>query len=84
MPLSISLAMHLPEFILFASDATIVGLWGGLFLLIAVLALAGDWLRARRKDVDRVGCMPWTPIFLACAMIGVGLMVVAVKGWIAG
>ena len=76
--------MKLPAFITFASDATIVGLWGGAFLLVAVAALVADWLRAKRKHIDRVGCMPWTPIFLACAFIGVGLMVVAIKGWLAG
>lgn len=75
--------MELPAFLKFASDATIVGLWSGGFFLLAVLALLGDWGRARRKNIDRVGCMPWTPIFLACAMIGAGLLVVAVKGWIA-
>ncbi len=76
--------MDLPAFITFASDATVVGLWSGAFLLVAVIALAADWLRARRKHIDRVGCMPWTPIFLACAFVGVGLLVVALKGWLAG
>ncbi len=76
--------MELPGFIRFASDATLVGLWGGAFLLVAIWALAADRLRARRKHIDRVGCMPWTPIFLASAFVGVGLMVVAVKGWLGG
>lgn len=76
--------MHWPAFITFASDATLVGLWAGAFLTLAVLALVADWRRARRRDIDRVGCMPWTPIFLAAAVIGVGLLLVAVKGWVSG
>jgi hypothetical protein len=73
-----------PDFILFASEATELGLWAGGFLLLAVIALAADWRRARRKQVDRVGCMPWTPLFLAFATIGSGLMLVAIKGWLGG
>ena len=76
--------MVLPDFILFASEATELGLWAGGFLLLAVVALAADWCRARRKQVDRVGCMPWTPLFLAFATIGSGLMLVAIKGWLGG
>ncbi len=75
--------MHWPAFITFASDATLVGLWAGGFLLLAVLALLADWRRSRRKNIDRVGCLPWTPIFLAAAFIGSGLLMVAVKGWLA-
>ncbi len=76
--------MHWPAFLRFASDATLVGLWAGGFLLLALFALLGDWRRSKRKQVDRVGCMPWTPIFLAAVTIGFGLMLVAVKGWLAG
>lgn len=73
-----------PDFILFASEATELGLWAGGFLLLAVVSLTADWRRARRKQVDRVGCMPWTPLFLAFATIGSGLMLVAIKGWLGG
>lgn len=76
--------MEMPAFLKFASDATVVGLWAGGFILLATLALFGDWRRAKRKNIDRVGCMPWTPIFLAAAFIGGGLFLVAVKGWLAG
>lgn len=76
--------MKWPDFILFASDATIVGMWGGAFLLAAAFALVADWRRAKRKDIDRVGCMPWTLVFLCAAMIGAGLMVMAIKGWLGG
>ncbi len=76
--------MDWPDFITFASEATVVGLWAGGFLLLAAVALAADWRRARRQQIDRVGCMPWTPLFLAFATIGSGLMLVAVKGWLGG
>ena len=76
--------MELPAFIRFASDATLVGLWAAGFLLLAAYALIADRLRTRRKNIDRVGYVPWTPVFLASAMIGAGLLVVAVKGWLSG
>ena len=76
--------MELPGFIRFASDATLVGLWAGGFLLLAATALLADWRRTKRKDIDRVGCVPWTVVFLASAFIGCGLLVMAVKGWLAG
>ena len=76
--------MRLPDFLLFASDATIVGLWGGAFLLLSLFALFAEWRRNRRRHVDRVGWMPWTIVFLAAGMIGVGLLTNAVKGWLVG
>jgi hypothetical protein len=75
--------MHGPDFLLFASDATLVGLWGAGLLLLAVVALLGEWRRARRKHVDAVGWMPWTTVFVFAFFAGIGLLVVAVKGWIA-
>ncbi|MFC3097250.1 hypothetical protein [Alteraurantiacibacter palmitatis] len=76
--------LNLPAFILFASEATEVGLWAAAFLLLAAIALLADWRRARRRDIDRVGCVPWTPVFLASATIGAGLLLVAIKGWLGG
>lgn len=69
-----------PDFLLFASDADLIALWGAGFLLLALLALAGDRRRLRRERMDRldrVGWVPWTPLFLACAVIGGGLLAVA-------
>ena len=76
--------MHWPAFITFASDATLVGLWGGAFLLLAALAMVADRRRSRRKDIDRVGYVPWTVVFVCSAFIGYGLLLTAVKGWLAG
>ena len=61
----------------FASEADMMALAGAGFWLLAGLALLGDRLRARRERLDRldrVGFMPWTAIFLACAIIGGGLL----------
>ena len=76
--------MELPAFVRFASDATLVGLWAGGFLLLAVIATIAEARRNRRKNLHRVGWVPWTPIFLGSAFIGSGLMLVAIKGWLTG
>ena len=75
--------MGLPDFLRFASDATLLALWGGAFVLLAFTAMIADRFRARRKQIDRVGCMPWTTVFLFAAMIAAGLLSLAVKGWLA-
>ncbi len=79
-------AMHVPSFLLFASDATITGLLGGVLLTLALVALVAERLRdrRRRRHIDAVGWVPWTAVFLACAFIGSGLLTLAVKGWLAG
>lgn len=68
--------MHL-AFLTFASEADMMALVGAGFWFLAGLALVGDRLRARRERLnrlDRVGWMPWTTIFMACAIIGGGLL----------
>jgi hypothetical protein len=72
-----------PTFLLFASDATLVGLWGGALLLFAVAAMLAERRRARRKRIDAVGWVPWTTLFVIAFFVGIGLLVVAVKGWLA-
>lgn len=64
-------------FLTFASEADMVALAGAGFMLLALLALLGDRMRARRERLDRldrVGWVPWTTIFVACAIIGGGLL----------
>lgn len=61
----------------FASEADQVALLGGLFIAIALLALFMDRRRSKRERVgqlERVGLVPWMPVFLACAIIGAGLL----------
>ncbi|MCJ2177934.1 hypothetical protein [Novosphingobium album (ex Hu et al. 2023)] len=44
--------------------------------IVALVAWLGDRRRMRRRDMDRVGFMPWTPIFfwsLLAAVLLLGL-----------
>lgn len=68
----------------FASDADRLAIWGGGFVLLGLLALVAERLRGKRARIDRVGWMPWTAIFLASAIIGLGLLALAVPGILAG
>jgi hypothetical protein len=72
------------DHIRFASDATLAGLWGGGLLLFALFALWRDVRRDRRKQIDAVGWMPWTGLFLTCAFVGFSLLLLALKGWLGG
>lgn len=74
--------MHEPQFLLFASDATIVGLAGAAFLLIAVLAFLGDRRRMRRNHIDAVGWMPWTTVSVLASFAGLTLLAMAATGWL--
>jgi len=76
--------MQLADSLTFASEAEIVGLWGLAMLAIAVIALLMEKRRNKTARFDRVGWVPWTPIFIFCAMIGAGLLALAVKGIAAG
>jgi hypothetical protein len=77
-------AMGWPGFLLFASDATLAAAGDGVLLVLAVLALVADWRRTRRRRIDAVGCVPWTALFLFCAISGVGLLTLAIQGWLRG
>lgn len=82
-------AMHFsePRWLLFASDAALVALWGGAFLAFAALALAMDRRRHKRDRIgapDRVGWVPWTAVFLICAVMGAGLLAASLPGLMRG
>ena len=76
--------MSEPDFLLFASDATLIGLAGGALLLLALLAFLGERRRMRRKHIDAVGWIPWTTVSFLALFGGVVLLSFAVKGWLAG
>ena len=77
--------MHwLPDFIRFASEATVFGLWGAAMLAVAVIAFIGDRRRMRRKAIDAVGWMPWRDIAALSLFAGFVLLAVAATGWLGG
>ena len=52
--------------------------------LIAALAWWGDRRRIRRRNLDAVGWMPWTPVFFVALMVAVIELGLAAKAWVAG
>ncbi|MDC0887038.1 hypothetical protein OAS19_04535 [Altererythrobacter sp.] len=76
--------MDLLHQLIFASDAALLALWGAGFLLLAVLSMLGERRRMKRARIDRVGWVPWTGLFLASAIIGGGLLALAVPGIVKG
>lgn len=64
------------------SDAVQLAVIGGLFWVFAVFAGVMDRRRAKRRDVARleqVGWVPWTGMFMGAAMIGGGLLLMALS-----
>ncbi|MXP13583.1 hypothetical protein GRI44_02285 [Altererythrobacter confluentis] len=76
--------MTLHQFLTFASEAEIAGLWGLGMIGIALLALLGERRRMKRARIDGVGWVPWTSIFMTSAIIGAGLLALSAKGLMAG
>ena len=76
--------MHEPGFLLFASDATLVGLGGVALLLLAAAAFVGERRRVRRRHIDAVGWMPWTTVSVLATFAGLSLLAVAASGWLKG
>ena len=58
----------------FASDAKLFTLIGVSFLALAGTALLMESRRAKRAQIERVGWVPWTGVFLCCAVIGGGIL----------
>lgn len=73
--------LHEPDSLRFASDATIAALWGGACFAGAAITIWADRRRAKRRNVDKAGWVPWPKLFFAFALVGVVLMAMAVKGW---
>jgi hypothetical protein len=53
-------------------------------VVIAAIAWHGDRRRFRRKHLDRVGIMPWTPIFFVAILFAIMLLGLAARAWLAG
>jgi hypothetical protein len=76
--------MKLPAALLFASDAEMAAMVGGAFLALAALMSLAERRRVRRERIDRVGWVPWTGLFLVCAVIGLTLVGLGAMGLIRG
>ena len=64
-----------------ASDAMRLTAVGAAFWLLAALAALMEWRRNQTRSVERlekVGWVPWTPIFMMCAMIGGGCLAMGI------
>lgn len=64
-------------------DILILAIPGAIAVLVAVVAWIGDRRRFRRKHIDRVGFMPWTPIFFCALLLAVVLLGLAARVWLA-
>ena len=73
-----------PDFLRFASDATIAGIWGGALLALSLIAMLGDLRRRRRTDINAVGWVPWRDLSALTAFAGFVLLAMAVSGWAKG
>ncbi|EQB13918.1 MAG: hypothetical protein K0R64_2689 [Novosphingobium lindaniclasticum] len=57
----------------------IMAVIGGIAVALAVIAWLGDRRRMKRRDLDRVGFMPWTSVFFFALMAAVLLLGVVGK-----
>jgi len=64
--------------LIFASDAKLITLIGVGFFALAGFALLMEGRRAKRDQIERVGWVPWTGVFLGCAVIGGGMLSMSV------
>lgn len=69
--------MHLWVQFELLSDAAQLAIIGGLFWQLAAFCALMERRRSKRRDVaqlERVGFMPWTMLFIMCAIIGGGML----------
>ncbi|MEZ5680125.1 MAG: hypothetical protein R3E14_02395 [Erythrobacter sp.] len=69
---------RLPDEILFASDAELMTFWGIAMLVVAGICSLMERRRMKRAQLNKVGWVPWTGLFLTFAVIGGGLLAVSV------
>jgi len=51
----------------------------GAALALALVATAAEWLRARRRNLDKVGWMPWQTVQVLAFFATVGLAALALN-----
>lgn len=50
---------------------------------LALIAWLGDRRRLRRRDIDAIGWVPWTPVFFLALMAACVALGLAVRAWLA-
>ena len=68
----------------FASDAELMALLACGFLAVAAIAGVMERRRLKRQDLQRVGWVPWIGIFMACMIIGGGLLALSLPKVLVG
>jgi len=76
--------MRVPDFLLFASDATLLGLAGAALVALSFGAWFGERRRKRRSAIDAVGWMPWSTLSVLTFFCGTVLLAMAATGWLKG
>jgi len=66
-----------------SSDASQSAVWGALAALIAATATMAERRRMKRSDLDAVGCIPWTAIFLLAFLAAAVLLGLAARDYFA-
>ena len=77
-------AMELYRAFEFASDAVRLSVLGAAFLVLAGIASLMERRRLKRAEINQVGWMPWTGLFLTCAVIGGGLLAISLPKVLSG
>jgi len=72
--------MHEPAFLLFASDATLLGIGGIALIVISFAAGLAERRQRKRREADALGCMPWTTLSVLAFMAGAALLALAAGG----
>ncbi len=70
--------------LIFAGDAELLALGGAGLVLLGMIANLMERRRVRRARIDHVGWVPWLGLFLACTVIGGGLVMVAIPSILRG
>ena len=65
-----------------SSDADRLAVWGVTAAMVALTANVAERRRMKRARIDRVGLVPWTPIFLLSFLAAVILLGFAARGWL--
>lgn len=65
-----------------SSDADRLALWAAMAGSLALFSNLAERRRMKRARLDRVGLMPWTPVFLLSFLAAVILLGFAARGWL--